>query len=369
MTATTRSARPALTDLTRPTTAPTTSLTGPPVRPDHRVHFYSSEEWEEFILEYATALAPQYTQIKRLGGPGDHGVDVAGFKTPNGFEGDWDCYQGKHYADPLTVSEAFAEIVKVFVSVDAGHYCLPDHYFFLAPKGCANSLNRLLSKPSALRERFLKDARERAKWIGDLNDGQVARVCELAAGTDFGRFRSIELHEALELHRQTPYHAARFGGPLAPRPQPGSPPEEVSEQESRYIEQLLAVYAERYPGEDIRRENAFSHQQLGDHFRRQRRAFFSAEALRVYARDAVPDGTFEILQRDVYDGVVDIAESFHSSGWERLTKVLSAATQLPLDSHTLISVTHPEDRKGMCHQLVNTGELTWLEVGDADPTE
>jgi hypothetical protein len=37
----------------------------------------------------------------------------------------------------------------------------------------------------------------------------------------------------------------------------------------------------------------------------------SAEALRLYARDSVPEGTFQALQDDVHAGVVEVAESDH----------------------------------------------------------
>jgi hypothetical protein len=47
-------------------------------------------------------------------------------------------------------------MLKVLLHVDAGDYAMPDTYRFLAPKGCSTTLNRLLSKPSQLREKFLE---------------------------------------------------------------------------------------------------------------------------------------------------------------------------------------------------------------------
>ena len=81
------------------------------------------------------------------------------------------------------------------------------------------------------------------------------------------------------------------------------------------------------------------------------------------ARDAVPAGTFEALQGDVYDGVIDVVESNHPSGMDRLTAALSRATALSLGQHPLVSITKPDDVKGICHQLANDSRLSWMKEG------
>ena len=118
---------PQLDDMPVPVTpvAPAPSLPGSPVSPAHRIYFYSPGEWEVFITEWATGLAVSYRQIKRLGGPNDRGVDVAAFKTERGLEDSWDCFQAKHYADSLTLSDAIPEILKLFRGVIDAYYVLP----------------------------------------------------------------------------------------------------------------------------------------------------------------------------------------------------------------------------------------------------
>jgi hypothetical protein len=298
-----------------------------------------------------------------LGGVSDRGVDIAAFKTTSGFEGAWDCFQGKHYAAALTLSDVVPEILKVLLNVNNGYYLLPDGYSFLAPRGCGMSLNRLLSKPTKLREEFLKNIASGCPAIEGLDEGAVGAVRSLADTTDFSVFRSVELLDALETHRQTPYYVPRFGGPLLPRPEVEDPPNTLGAHESRYVAQLIEVYSERHPGEDFIDAELLTHKDVGSHFRRQRISFYSAEALRLYARDSVPEGTFEALQHDVHAGVIDIAESDCSSGFERLGKVLTASGQLDLSSHTLVSVSNINDRKGICHQLANEDRLTWVDPG------
>ena len=351
---------PTLSDLDLPCTPTAISLSGSPVPPQQRLYFYSSDEWELFIREWATGLQTSYVQIKRLGGPNDRGVDVAAFKTPNSFEGAWDCFQGKHYARPLTLSDVLPEILKLLVNVSAGHYVLPGLYAFLAPRGCGSSLNRLLSKPTDLRDTFLQKIVPGSSLIADLATEVSDTVRTLAQDTDFSLFQSVEILDALETHRQTQYYVARFGGPLGPRPEAGSPPVVLTENEARYVAQLVEVYSEKHPAEDFTEAQLSSHPMTSRHFRRQRISFYNAEALRLYARDSVPEGTFEALQDDIHAGVVEIAESEHASGMDRLSEVLTASGQLDLSSHTLVSASRLDDRKGICHQLANEDRLTWM---------
>ncbi|WP_333563782.1 ABC-three component system protein [Nocardiopsis endophytica] len=355
-------APPELTDLQAPEVpAVTPSLRGPSMTPRQYIFFYSPDEWEHFIREWATALGTDYVQIKRLGGSNDRGADVAGFKTDMQFEGPWDCYQGKHYSEALKPSDAFPEMLKVFTSVIDGHYVLPDCYAFFAPKGCGPTLNRLLSRPTELRNWFLEQLDKGDSLASEIPEDLRDNVARLAKTADFALFRSVELEDALETHRGTPYHVGRFGSPVPPRPGHDSPPDEVGAHETRYVAQLIEVYAEKEPAESFTAENVSSHGKFGGHYRRQRESFYSAEALRLYARDSVPPGTFEALQTDVYSGVIEVAETSHSSGMDRLTSVLTASGQLDLSAHELISVSRIEDRKGICHHLANEDRLTWVK--------
>lgn len=355
---------PVLSDL--PSPAPMVALptlAGPSMTPQQILFFYSPDKWEDFIREWATGLATSYVQIKRLGGSGDHGVDVAAFKTVQGFDGAWDCFQGKHYAKSLAPSDAWPEILKVFLSVVNKHYRMPDAYYFLAPQGCGGTLDRLLSKPSDFRQKFLAELAKTEKGCAaSLKDDVRAQVRALAEKTDFSMFRSVQLPDALETHRKTSYYVARFGGALPARPLGEPPPDELQEKEARYVAQLVDVYAEQAPAEPVGQDTVSAHPTYGEHFKRQRISFYSAEALYRHTRDSVPEGTYKALQDDMHSGVVEVAEASHATGMDRLTQVLTAATSVQLDGHAaLLSVSRVDDRKGICHQLANEDRLTWVK--------
>lgn len=350
-------------DVAAPTVAPLAGLAGPPVPPEARIHFYSPDEWERFVLEWVVGLQDDYIQIKGLGGSGDRGVDIAGFLTDHGFRGAWDCYQAKHYANALTPSDAMPEMLKLFRHAALGHYDFPRRYFFVAPRGCGMTLNRLLSDPHEMQKHFLASIGLGKTLVDGVPQDQLAQIRNLAAATDFAVFRSVETHELLAVHRRTPFHASRFGGPLPERGPIGRPPDEPDDDETVYIAKLADAYREDDDTCCPHPDDMASCSRHGGHFLRQRISFYSAEALRLYARDSVPEGTFAALQKDIFDGVVELAEAPHPNGLARLASVLSQSVAINLTHHPLISVSQTDDRKGVCHQLANEDRLTWASEG------
>jgi hypothetical protein len=332
--------------------------------PKQRIFFYSPTEWEEFVSEWVTGLGENYEQIMQFGGPGDRGVDIAGFKSKHGFEGRWECFQCKHYAGPLNPADAYEEILKMFRHVLAGHYKLPDAYSFMAPQGCGMTLKQELTAPTVLRANFLKRLDKGGALVKGLAPTEVKKIRDYAKAVDFSMFRSSEIHEVLEVHSNTRYYAARFAEPLRDRKKDVADiPEAVTDAEARYVQQLVEVYGEKYPDGTFHADMLSGDKKVAKHFKQQRVRFFEAEALRLYARDSVPEGTFEALQQDLLSGVIDTAESDHSTGWNRLTSVLAIAGQIDLSSHTLMTRAFQDDRKGICHQLANQDELLWV-TGD-----
>ena len=352
-------------DLHPPT--PSTALTaaraehGPRISPRKVIQTYDPEEWEVFIEEWATGLSPKYVGVRRFGGSGDRGVDVAGFKTDRGFEEEWDCFQGKHYDRSLTPSNAWPEMLKVFLlPVRTPLYTLPSSYSFIAPRGLGTHLAHLISTPTELRAKFLEQVESSAaKPFKELNDDTRSAVHALASATDFSMFGSVEVLALLDQHKATPYYAARFGGGLPTRPTSEDPPRTVRPEELVYLTKLVDAYQERHVIVDSI-ASAEVHTKAGAHLQRQRESFFRAEALRTFARDQVLPNTFEGLQNELFDAVIETAEAEHTDGLERLRHTLEQAVNAQLSANALIQVTEPADRRGICHQLANDDRLTWV---------
>ena len=328
--------------------------------PQQQLILYSSSEWESLIQEWVTAVGKNYDKIGRMSGPGDMGVDVAGFLDDKKFRGKWDNYQCKFYADPITVNEGCEEIGKLIWHCFKDEFVPPQKYYFVAPKGVAPLLKKFLTNGKLKEE--LKKRWDKVCKTKITTTQETPLTGDFLTYLDKFVFSIFDYKEALEIvdaHRQSMYFAARFGGGLPDRPGVAAPPPHTGPSESHYIEQLYDVYSEREnePIADSAKLGTFP--ELSEHLDRQREAFYHAEALRNFARDTVPPGTFESLQTEIHDGVVEVEKADHNDGLDRVNAVTQCATTLQLTSNGLITVLNVKDRKGICHQLANVDKLKW----------
>lgn len=336
---------------------------GPIMPPQQRLLTYSPSEWEGFVHEWAHYhLQKIYKQVQRFSGAGDMGIDVIGFVDDKRLEGVWDNYQCKHYDHALTPSDLWAEFGKVIWYSFKKEYLPPRRYYFVAPWGAGTKLSRLLSNATKLRAELI------ANWDKSVKN-TITTVQEVPLDSallayvntfDFSIFEAKTALQLVEDHRDTPVHAARFGGGLPPRPAADKPPVAVEPKESRYVTQLLGAYGE-HTGTTVSDPSSIATAKLRAHFHRQREAFYHAESLRVFARDKVPEGTFESLQQDIYTGVIDTHDDNYADGYQKVCAVTKAARDMAITANALITCTNPQDRDGICHQLVNEERLRWTK--------
>jgi len=333
---------------------------GHPITPQQRLLLYSSAEWEEFIHEWAHYQKTVYFKVVRLTGAGDMGIDVAGCADVKGLVGVWDNYQCKHYGRPIGPIEAFIEIGKILWYSFQKQYSSPRAYYFVNSRGCGTHLAKLLLNAQKLKSELKRrwnqvcSKKITSQYQIDLSGDFLSYVSQF----NFSIFKQRTLSEIIDEHRNTPYHILRFGGGLPQRPTVQPPPKSLSRSESRYTQQLFEAYSD-HKDELVNRVKLARWPELELHFEREREHFYHAEALRNFARDNVPHGTFESLQDEIFDGVINIELAFYNDAFERLNAVVQKSTEIQVTSNPLISVTKIKDRKGICHQLANDDRLTW----------
>jgi hypothetical protein len=333
-----------------------------PIPKSRRVEQFSPDEWEEFTEEWASSLKSEYRLVRRFGGSGDLGLDVSAFASDENFDGEWDNYQCKRYNHPLYPSDVWVEIGKIIYYSYKGQYSPPRKYFFVASCGIGTTLSRLLLKPDDLKIKC------REAW-GEYCDNKITEneSVKLEGALlayfdlfDFGIFGSVSVVELIKQHAKTPFHAVRFGGGLPSRPAPQQPPSEPTSNESRYVEQLFEVYSESLAIQIRTGTDLSEHPSLQEDFLRQRVRFYHAESLRNFARDTVPTGTFEDLQEQVFQGVVDIYSATIGGGIQKMRATLTQAASITTSSSALAGVTKTQDKQGICHQLANVDKLIWI---------
>jgi hypothetical protein len=292
------------------------------------------------------------------------GIDVIGFKSVKEWEGAWDNFQCKRYKSPLTPGNAWVEIAKIIYYSHEGHYKAPETYYFIGSQGIGLKLEKLLAQPAKLKEQC------RSNWAASCENEITStksvplsgKLLEYFDAFDFSIFKSKSPLELIAMHSKSPHHAVRFGGGLPPRPSADPVPSLPTPDESCYVRKLLDAYGE-HVGQDIKIPSDLAqHPDLQSDFVRQRERFYAAEALRNFARDTVPDGTFARLQDEIHDGVIDVVESDHASSLHRMRATVTHASVVSIVSNALATASTVKDRQGICHQLANDERLHWKKI-------
>ena len=324
---------------------------------------FSPDEWEEFVEEWLTTKKDVYHSSERLGGAGDQGRDVVGYITDPKLDSyRWDNYQCKHYAKPLMPSDIWTEFGKLCYFTYKKDFPVPDNYYFVAPHGIGTSLSNLLKNDKLLKSELKNNwdvyckSRITAKSEIKLEGGFLKYIDDF----DFTIFDKVRAIDLIEEHKKTPYHIARFGGGLPPRPELSSIPENISKNELPYITQLLKSYSTESEITYKNISNLPVGKKYHNHLCRSRESFHTAEQLKNFSRDILPPDVFESLKEEIYSGAIDIVEDDHDNAFLKIKEVEKEVRRIAITSNPLVLCSTGKDRVGICHHLVNEDRLNWL---------
>lgn len=336
---------------------------GRPILPVVRIETFSSKEWETFVQEWLSARPGHiYHSIERFAGAGDKGVDVAGYLSDPKKPGyAWECYQCKHYNNPLTPSQMWGELGKFIYYCSTGDLTIPTAYYFVAPKGCGGDFTRLLQNADDLKNGLIENwAKYCEKDISKAVIPLEGKLRKYVDTFDFSLFDKITPADLVQEFKSHSNYYMWFGGGLPARAamDESAIPAAVQVNENNYVSQLLLAYGSD-AGTPFADVNTLSPPYDG-HFKRARLNFHYAEQLRTLYRDSLPVGTFERFQDDIYDGVVNIYEDAHRNGFIRVKAVETQAVIVDIPSNPLKDVSVNKDKIGVCHQLCNETKIKWV---------
>jgi hypothetical protein len=341
-------------------------LYGVPLPALDRLRILSPEQFEDFVLEWIDGhLSKKYVKVMRCSGAGDKGRDVVAYIDPLGTpHAQWDNYQCKHYGDKLTPSEFLVEIGKLCYYTYIKAYTVPNRYYLVTSAGIGPALARLFESPEQMRAELLDrwDKLCEKNITRDRSIPLTGEFLDYVRSFDMAILEWIPELELIKQHQQTRWHAPRFGGGLTMlRPQQKPVSLQIQPNETRYVEQLFAAYSDHLDENVLSREDIAQNEELIKHFDRQRVCFYSAESLKHFERDALPDNTvFEGVKEELYQGVADTCYASYSDGYERVQKTVSMAQKVQISSNPLSPHIKPQDRTGLCHHLANEDRLKWV---------
>jgi len=341
---------------------------GKPIPPIDRLNHISQSDFEEVVREWIVGyLIPNeekgYVSVTKASGPGDKGRDVVAIV--NSEEKIWDNYQCKHYDKPLSPSDIWLELGKLCFYTFNKHYTIPRKYYFFSPLGIGPKLNDLLDNPSQINNDLIKVWDNKCKndirlGVPVTLDGSFKSYVE---NFDFSILSHIDPQIFIEQHKQTSYHAIRFGGGLEKRRKQVEVPDTHDVKEIKYIGELFKAYSDNQKitlntVEELKINNRHLR-----HFQAQRKNFYFAETLDQFGRDNIPPDVdcFQELKDEIYSGIANTLEDNFPDGLKRLNTILNIAQSLPITANPLSNYCKLQDKQGICHHLVNDGIIeTWL---------
>lgn len=334
-----------------------------------RLKIMSPDDFEDFIYEWIKGyLKDKYNKgVKRLGGAGDKGRDVVGYKDDDSI----DIYQCKHYSSQLSPSVFMVELGKLIYYTYCKHLIYPKNYYIITTCGVGPKLYDLINNPAKMKEKLI------STWSKYCQDGITKKKVipldveleKYINECDFSVISSIEPLDIIEQHSKTSYHATRFGGGLQ-KTRNGSIKAdiEVQPREFRYIECLREIYEEDIAS-SIKDCNELENLEpdLFQHYQNQRDGFYSAESLERFSRDNFPLSNplpFDELKRESKSIIVNSLISRRGDkGLIRLTESVNSLETQPFSSNALKDEITVLDKCGICHHLVNTEEIySWYST-------
>ncbi|HAS3626200.1 restriction endonuclease [Vibrio cholerae] len=330
--------------------------TGTPVSPLDRMRIMDDGTWEDFTLELVSYWKTQYDKVVRCGGGGDLGRDIIAYSGD-----EWENFQCKHYGKKLSVADAILEIGKVLFYSYRGDYSWPRKFYFVSPEGNSNDLMKMLRSPENIKKELLErwDTTCKKKITKTQEVPLESEFKDYVLNTDFEIFDDIPPMMLLDLHSKTRFYDFRFGHTTRVRPRVPKAPTTVEAHEKLYLHELLDAFSE-VSGKQINLSNVTDDFDYNSEFRSARNNYFSADALEKFSRDWLPNG-FEDLKDECYEAISPTFRQKHSDGYEKYLKTSEAAVNINYTSHPLVHYIKTQDKKGLCHHLVNDQIIRWVK--------
>lgn len=338
---------------------------GSPIPPIQRLKSMSEDEFEYIVWEWAHSyLTSVYTDVKRIGGAGDKGRDVICYTQ----DGNIVIYQCKHYQTTLSPSKFWIELGKLCYYTYNKDYEMPLTYYIVASSGIGQSLSNLIDNPHKINAELIKNwdtcCKSKITKTNDIiMDGAFKKYVEKF---DFSIVKSLSELTLLEQYESTPWFKYRFGGGLMKKPKPVAPPQVITDDEKKlnYIKQLISVYKEYTSGQIDSFEAIKNDGMINDHFTRQRICYHSSQTLKRFSRDELLEEViYDDIKNQVFNCVIDISLEKYENGYKKLSETLREARRISLVSNELGNIS-PDDRCGMCHELVNDERLRWVNENE-----
>lgn len=322
----------------------------------------NDDELEELIKKWIARVIGNksvYVGFDRPTASADEGRDAVGFLTERRYDGSWDNYQCKQLKKPLSSSDFFVELRKMFYYADRGDYVMPRRYIFVTPNSGVRDVLKLTDRPSKIGPTLI-DVWEQYCEEGITKSGapltaSIKKSIENYAFENVSLWKSTDIVEQHQMRGLLVEELAIDPGP-APQIDVARIPIVPESDETDYLEQLRKVFGSRRGKPFKDHEEVMADADYAAKVTRARRQFLERKAFRRHFRDNLNNDLIDQVDVDVLDSVQDTYDSHEqSSQFDRLLGVMSKAADVevsgPLGKHRRVT---PRVKQGSCHHHATT---------------
>jgi len=331
---------------------------------DRQILNLTDSELEDLIKKWLAKVGNTYVGFERPTASADMGRDAVGFLSAHRYDGDWHNYQCKHLKAPLGKAEFVTELGKIFYYAGQGEFTLPIKYIFVCPNSAVRDVKKVIDRPSLIAD-FVVD-----NWDAYCLNGISRTPCPLTPAITTAirayAFENVELWKASELvekpqMRAVLYEHLDIDPGEAPRVRVADVPDDVADEESAYVTQLVAVFAAASGTAFATYAEVVANAAYGPQIVNARRRYLERQAFRRHFRDNLPASQIDNVDEDVHETVID---RYHALGtaplYERLTRIMEVASVAQvtgaLGRHNRVT---PSVKQGACHHFANVGRMPW----------
>lgn len=145
------------------------------------------------------------------------------------------------------------------------------------------------------------------------------------------------------------------------------PTDNILEKEMPYVDALMRVYSQATGIGPLTINDLNSLEpQYEEHFKFQRKAYFSADSVLHQIRDIYEDGEeeFNIMKDETYDGIFSVMIAAYNNAFERINSTMNHAVTLTYGRSYLarqnVGLVGNSEKQGIIHMLVNDGKIEWV---------
>lgn len=357
-----------------PTTEPpkdTSRIFDLSIDPLVRLRSIDAGEFEDIVCQWASGYLSQselYKNVAQMGGSMDSGRDIVAYLDDSLQV--FDIFQCKRYKDPLSPSTYMTEFGKLCFYTMSGKYNIPRKYFIVASNGIGQELRHLVEHPKTINTQLINSWDKYcapAKKIISTGIPMTEDLRNYIKEFDFSIVSEVSPQTLLEQFSMTSWYKYHFGGGLHKRPRVPKLQDELepAEAQMEYISQLMKAYSNREKKKILNVDGLKPIKKLHAHFKIQREYFHNANALKRFARDEfINDDVYDDVKKQIHYGIIStFSKSSYGDDLEKIDATIDRAQLLPVTTDELQNISIL-DKGGICHDLVNEGEMRWVEYDE-----